>query len=68
MDRRNILKAAAGAALVLPVGLTVGAQAQATMDKMKVAALEGGDFSTMTSELARDRSDSAAIKIGRAHV
>ena len=62
MDRRNILKAAAGAALVLPVGLTVGAQAQAAMDRMKVAALEGGDFSTMTSELARDKSNSAAIK------
>lgn len=62
MDRRNMLKAVAGAALVLPVGLTLGAQAQATMDNMKLAALEGGDFSTMTSEMARRKSDNAAIK------
>jgi putative membrane protein len=58
-----MLKAAAGAALLTPFGLTVGAQAQpGAMDSMKVAVLAGGDFATMTSELAVRKSRTGSIR------
>jgi putative membrane protein len=58
-----MLKAAAGAALFLPAGMAFTAQAQpAAMDSMKASALEGGDFATMTSELALRKARSAAVR------
>ena len=57
MDRRNFVVALAGACLVLPES---NALAQG-MDRMKMAALMGGDFATATSELALRRASNRAI-------
>ena len=59
MQRRELLFGAAAATLLTTAGT---AEAQRTIDAAKLPALQGGDFATITSQLARQRSRSAAVR------
>jgi putative membrane protein len=59
MKRRDLLFGAATATLLTKAGK---AEAQRAREPTKLAALRGGDFATITSRLARQRSRSAAVR------
>lgn len=63
MNRRNAIATIGGAALVsaLPAGLSAMAQG-AGQDPAKLPALQGGDFSTATSQLAERKAASGAVR------
>jgi putative membrane protein len=61
MHRRNLLAGIAFAG-VLPVVGSAMAQSSRTMERGKMQALMGGDFATMSSELALKRGSSAAVR------
>jgi putative membrane protein len=60
MNRRDVVAALAAAA-VTPIGI-VEATAQGRLDQLKLAALMGGDFATITSQLALRQSSSRSIR------
>lgn len=63
MNRRSLMTSMAGAAVVsaMPLGLAAFAQS-AGVEEAKLPALQGGDFSTATSELALRKGSNAAVK------
>jgi putative membrane protein len=60
MNRRDVVAALAAAAIT-PIGI-VEATAQGRLDQLKLAALMGGDFATITSQLALRQSSSRSIR------
>lgn len=64
MDRRKLLAGGAAVAAALPVLANSPALAQdAAMDEAKMAALEGGKFLMMTSQLAQEKGESDNVKV-----
>ena len=61
MNRRNMMTTLAGAAAVGLLPLHALAQAQPA-DPMKLPALLGGDFSTVTSQIALDKSQNPVVR------
>jgi putative membrane protein len=63
MNRRNIL-AGLAAVSVLPIAgpLTGTASAQTRIEPSKLKALQGGDFATATSKLARTRARNGMVR------
>ena len=59
MQRRQLIFGTAAATLLGAVG---SADAQRGLDREKLPALEGGDFATLTSRLARRKSRSAQVR------
>jgi putative membrane protein len=64
MNRRNLMGGLAGlaAAGAVPFAATSAALAQTTVDRAKMPALMGGDFSTATSQLAARRASNRTVK------
>jgi putative membrane protein len=62
MDRRQLLAGGAALAAALPVAHAARAQ-EGGMDEAKIAALEGGMFLMMTSQIAMERGESDAVRV-----
>jgi putative membrane protein len=61
MNRRDVVAALAAAATITPMG-AVEAAAQGRLDQLKLSALMGGDFATITSQLALRQASSRSIR------
>ena len=61
MNRRSIL-AGLAAASILPLASTSTVLAQTRIEPSKLKALQGGDFSTASSKLARSRSSNKMVR------
>ena len=62
MDRRRLLAGGAAIAAALPIATSARAQ-DAAVEEAKMAALEGGAFLKMTSQLALEKGESDNVKV-----